>query len=89
MIHANVAEQIAQERNRNMWIKAASEKLSKKIKDVASQGKRQLQIDYEELIQGAENLEECATMLNMFKHLFETNGYKHEVKPNGSLFITW
>lgn len=89
MITAKIAFEKAQDVNRFNWIKAAGERLSNKIMAEASLGKRELVLDFDEFIVGAENLFEAGEMLANFNKILEDGGFKHVITPNGTLIISW
>jgi len=89
MINANVAVSKSQAVNRSNWIRNAENKLSALINTVAETGNREVSICLNEMIQGAENLYECAEMMASLNKIIKNAGYKQTVTIDGNVIISW
>ena len=89
MISVNEARKASQAFNRKCWLEHAGEKLSAQIMSVAKTGIRELNVNFKDLITGAENLEEGAEMLHFINGILDKAGFDHTITPDGNLFITW
>ena len=89
MIQANCAKQMSQTSNRDNWFNEVSNRLTKDITSAAETGIRQLTIAFTDLIIGAENISECAEMLQYVDSMLLKAGYRHIVTPTGELIIVW
>ena len=89
MISVKIAIETSQKVNRENWLKAAGDKLSAVILEVAKTGKRELKVPFKELIIGAETLYESGEMLAYLNKTLNDAGFKHIVKPDGTLIISW
>ena len=89
MINVNEAIAAAQERNRKCWLEHAGAKLSGMIMSEAHKGLREMEIKYDQLIAGAENLEEAAQMLYFVDKILKESGFSHKITQNGNLYISW
>ena len=89
MINVNVAIKAAQDFNRKCWLEHAGEELSNRIMSVASTGRRELSVNFKELIKGAENLNEAGEMLHYLHNNLTKSGFTNEITISGDLYITW
>ena len=89
MINANEAVKAAQKTNRDNWLKAAENNLSKEIMSVAKTGLREYYVCLHNLIIGAENLIECAEMIFYLQESLCKAGYSNHLTPDGDIIITW
>ena len=79
----------SQKVNRDNWLRLAGHKLSEQIMRAASTGIRELSVNFQELLIGAENLFEAGEMFAYLNEQLEESGYNHVIEPDGTLYITW
>lgn len=89
MINAKDAFELAQERNRFMWLKDAYTRLNGLIFTAAEAGLRELKVSPAKLFIGAENLEEAAEMFYLLAKTLKDDGFSHKLTENGLLIINW
>lgn len=87
MINAEQAHQIAQMRNRDLWVNDEINKIFKFIEESAKKGFHECKIYI--TFKGAEDLYEISTMLCMIANVLEDNGFEHYVTLEGELVIQW
>ena len=75
--------------HRDGWIKNTENKLDAAITAKANEGLHELEFSLNDLITGAENLNEAAEMCEMFSEILTKNEYKHVIKPDGKFVISW
>ena len=89
MISVNEAIKASQSFNRKCWLEHAGNELSAQIMNVAKTGVRELRVNFNDLIKGAENLEEASEMTSFMNSLLAKAGFNHVITPEGILYITW
>ena len=89
MLEIGIAIKAAQKFNRDAWLKQTESNLSKQILTAANVGKRDLVIDINNLVIGAEDLCEAGEMLIFICRTLDDGGYKHVIKPDGTFIISW
>ena len=89
MINVKIAIETSQKVNRENWLKAAGDKLSAVILEVAKTGKREMKVPFKELIIGAETLYESGEMLAYLNKTLNDAGFGHVIKPDGTLIVSW
>lgn len=89
MINAKDAFELAQERNKFMWLSDAYTRLNGSIYTAAKAGLRELKVSPEKLFIGAENLEEAAEMFCLLAKALKDDGFNHKITENGILIVSW
>lgn len=89
MINSKDAFEMAQKVNRANWVKATTDRISNQIVKEANLGKREMLVNFKNLIVGSENLFEAGEMFAMFAHELRKAGYNHVITPSGDLIISW
>ena len=89
MIHSNNAINAAQQFNRNQWLKHAENILSEQIMQVSRLGHRTLDVDFQDITKGAENLAEIGEMCTLLHKTLTNQGYTVKYSINGNLTISW
>lgn len=90
LISSKVAVETAQKVNRDLWLRNAADKLNAQILDAASEGRRELSIDLQDMVQGAENMYEAGEMLVLLSDALKQKGYESVITfPNACCVITW
>ena len=88
MIDAKQASENAQIRNRNKWIEATVNAISKTVEESSKNGLRRCNITAPLYI-GAENLSEASEALLLLEKELQNHEYKHYIDENGILVIEW
>lgn len=90
LISSKVAVETAQKVNRDNWLRNAADKLNEQILNAANQGRRELCVDLQDMVQGAENMYEAGEMLVLLSDALTQKGYQSVVTfPNACCVITW
>ena len=89
MLNIEIAIEAAQKVNRDAWLKNAESKLSNQILSAANVGKRDLVVDINDLVVGAEDLCEAGEMLIFICKALDEGGYKHVIEPDGTFIVSW
>ena len=89
MIHSNNAINAAQQFNRNQWLKHAENILSEQIMQVSRLGHLTLDVDFQDITKGAENLAEIGEMCTLLHKTLTNQGYTVKYSINGNLTISW
>lgn len=88
MIGAKQASENAQIRNRNKWIEATVNAISKTVEESSKNGLRRCNITTT-LYVGAENLSEASEALLLLEKELQNHEYEHYIDENGILVIEW
>lgn len=88
MINAKQASENAQIRNRNKWVEATINAISKIVEESSKNGLRKCNIT-STLYVGAENLSEASDALLLLEGELQKYEYQHYIDENGILVIEW
>ena len=90
LISSKVAVETAQKVNRDAWLRNAADKLNEQILNAANEGKRELRVNLQDMIQGAENMYEAGEMLVLLSDALNQKGYQSVITfPCACCVITW
>ena len=89
MIDSLKAFEITQTANLKNWLNLATDKLSKQILKAASIGAPGVEINFQDLLIGAEDLYEAGEIFINLQTILSNNGHKNIITPEGNLYITW
>ena len=89
MIHSSNAINVAQQFNRDQWLKHTESILSEQIMSASRQGLRHLHVCLHDITKGAENLAEIGEMCILLNKTLVSQGYTVKYSINGSLTISW
>ena len=79
----------SQKVNRENWLRLAGAKVSDQIMTAATTGIRELRLNFNDLLIGAEDLFEAGEMFAYLNEQLIASGYKNVIEPDGTLYITW
>ncbi len=90
LISSKVAVETAQKVNRDNWLRNAASKLNEQILNASNQGRRELCVDLQDMVQGAENMYEAGEMLVLLSDALNQKGYQSVITfPSACCVITW
>lgn len=89
MISQVQANENAQVRNRNKWVKHALDAISEIVTECSENGLMECVMPVSVLFIGSESLLEIAEMLSMIQNELDKNGFMHFVDESGQLIIKW
>lgn len=89
MINSRDAFEMAQKVNRAKWVEATTERIGNQILKESALGKREICVNFKNLIVGSENLVEAGEMFVLFANELRKAGYNHKITISGDLIISW
>jgi hypothetical protein len=89
MINSSNAINVAQQFNRDQWLKRTENILSEQIMQVSRQGHRHLHVCLHDITKGAENLAEIGEMCILLNKTLVNQGYSVKYSIDGRLVISW
>ena len=75
--------------NRDKWIEHTKNRLDAEITAKANEGFHELEYSLNDLVIGAENLNEAAEMCELLAEILTEHEFKHVIKEDGTFVISW